>query len=123
MPKGTETHEQEEIQMTRQELNHIIETKAAAYGFGIKREGERITEVTGTQESYISIRIFERPDFEKSDLENRIGVSDIEIRTSICRMGGEPTMDELIEAADEIERGAKLTNDLRSQHLAIEEKF
>ena len=109
--------------MTRQELNHIIETKAAAYGFGIKREGERITEVTGTQESYISIRIFERPDFEKSDLENRIGVSDIEIRTSICRMGGEPTMDELIEAADESERGAKLTNDLRSQHLAIEEKF
>lgn len=109
--------------MTRQELDSIIETKAAACGFGIKREGERITEVAGKEESYISIRIFERPNFEKSDLENRIGVSDIEIRTSICRMGGCRAMDELLEAADEIERGAKLTNDLRSLHLSIEEKF
>ena len=109
--------------MTRQELNHIIEAKAAAYRFGIKREGERITEVAGKEERDISIRIFESPNFEKSDIENRIGVSDIEIRTSICRMGGEPTMDELLEAADEIERGAKLTNDLRSLHLSIEEKF
>ena len=38
-------------------------------------------------------------------------------------MGGEPTMDELLEAADEIERGAKLTNDLRSLHLSVEEKL
>ncbi len=109
--------------MTRHELNHLIETKAAAYGFGIKREGERIAEVTGKEESYISIRIVESPNFEKSDLEKRIGVSDIEIRTSVCRMGGEPTMDELLEAADEIERGAKLMNNLRSLHLSIEEKF
>ena len=109
--------------MTKQELNSIIEAKAAAYGFGIKHEGERITGVAGAQESYISIRIFERPNFEKSDIEKRIGVSDIEIRTNVCRMGGCSAMDELLEAADEIERGAKLTNDLRSLHLAIEEKF
>ena len=31
--------------MTRQELNNLIEAKAAAYGFSAKREGERITEV------------------------------------------------------------------------------
>ena len=111
--------------MTRQELNNLIEAKAAAYGFSAKREGERITEVTGKEESYISIsiRIFERPNFEKSDIEKRIGVSDIEVRTSVCRMGGEHTMDELLEAADEIERGAKLTNDLRSLHLSVEEKL
>ena len=109
--------------MTRKELGSLIEAKAAAYGFSAKREGERITEVAGTQESYISILIFESPNFEKSDIEKRIGVSDIEVRTSVCRMGGEPTMDELLEAADEIERGAKLTNDLRSLHLSVEEKF
>ena len=57
------------------------------------------------------------------ELQKRIGVHDIEIHTNICGMGGEPTMDELLEAADEIERGAKLTNDLRSLHLSIEEKF
>lgn len=109
--------------MTRQELNSIIEAKAAAYGFSVKREGERITAVTGRKGSYISIRVFERPNFEKSDLQKRIGVHDIEIHTNICGMGGEPTMDELLEAADEIERGAKLTNDLRSLHLSVEEKF
>lgn len=102
--------------MTRQELNSIIEAKAAAYGFSVKREGERITAVTGRKGSYISIRVFERPNFEKSDLRKRIRVHDIEIHTNICGMGGEPAM-------DEIERGAKLTNDLRSLHLSVEEKF
>ena len=109
--------------MTRQELNSIIEAKAAAYGFSVKREGERITAVTGRKGSYISIRVCERPICEKSDLRKRIRVHDIEIHTNICGMGGEPTMDELLEAADEIERGAKLTNDLRSLHLSVEEKL
>ena len=108
--------------MTKQEVNEIISSKAAEYGFEIeenslgwnnKRRGE----------DYISIQIFQNSNLDKTDWEKRIGCIDIEASASVSRMGGSPTTEELLKAADEIARGAKFTAELQSMGLSYERTF
>ena len=106
--------------MTRQEINNIIKEKAEAYGF----EADTNSRVYGIrQRNYISIQFFETSDLEKTDWENKIGWMNIEVKASICRMGGETTPEELLTAAEEIKRGAELVRELQELHLSYSEKF
>ena len=60
---------------------------------------------------------------EKTDWENRIGCIEIEASASVSRMGGSPTPEELLKAADEIARGAKFTAELQNMKLSYERTF
>ena len=108
--------------MTKQEVNEIISSKAAEYGFEIE-ENSLGWNNKRTGQDYISIQIFQNNNIEKTDWEKRIGCIDIEACASVSRMGGNPTPEELLKAADEIARGAKFTAELQSMGLSYERTF
>ena len=108
--------------MTKQEVNEIISSKAAEYGFEIE-ENSLGWNNKRTGQDYISIQIFQNNNIEKTDWEKRIGCIDIEACASVSWMGGNPTPEELLKAADEIARGAKFTAELQSMGLSYERTF
>ena len=108
--------------MTKQEVNEIITSKAAEYGFEIEETSMGWSNKR-TGQDYITIQIFQNSNIEKTDLEKRIGCIDIEASASVSRMGGSPTTEELLKAADEIARGAKFTAELQSMGLSYERTF
>ena len=73
--------------------------------------------------NYINIQIFQNNNLEKTDWENRIACISIEAWASVSRMGGNPTPEELLKAADEIARGAKFTAELLSMGLSYNRTF
>ena len=108
--------------MTKQEVNEIISSKAAEYGFEIE-ENSMGWNNKRTGQAYINIQIFQNSNIEKTDWEKRIGCIEIEASASVSRMGGSPTPEELLKAADEIARGAKFTAELQSMGLSYERTF
>ena len=108
--------------MTKQEITEIINSKAAEYGFEME-ENSMGWNNKRTGQDYINIQIFQNSNFEKTDWEKRIGCIDIEASASVSRMGGSPTPEELLKAADEITRGAKLTAEIQSMGLFYERAF
>ena len=108
--------------MTKKEIAEIIERKAAEYGFEIEENSLGWNNKRMGQD-YISIQIFQNNNLEKTDWEKRIGHIDIEACASVSRMGGNPTPEELLKAADEIARGAKFTAELQSMGLSYERTF
>ena len=108
--------------MTKKEIAEIIESKAADYGFEME-ENSMGWNNKRTGEDYITIQIFRNNNIEKTDWENRIGYIDIEACASVSRMGGNPTPEELLKAADEIARGAKFTAELQSMGLSYTKTF
>ena len=108
--------------MTKKKIAEIIESKAADYGFEME-ENSMGWNNKRTGEDYITIQIFQNNNIEKTDWKNRIGCIDIEVRTSVSRMGGNPSPEELLKAADEIARGAKFTADIQSMGLSYERTF
>ena len=108
--------------MTKKEIAEIIESKAAEYGFEME-ENSMGWSNKRTGQDYITIQIFQNSNIEKTDWENRIGYIEIEACASVSRMGGTPTTEELLKAADEIARGAKFTAELQRMGLSYERKF
>ena len=108
--------------MTKQEVNEIITSKAAEYGFEIEETSMGWSN-KHTGQDYITIQIFQNSNLEKTNWEKRIGCIDIEASTSVSRMGGSPTPEELLKAADEIARGAKFTADIQNMKLSYERTF
>ena len=105
--------------MTKQEVNEIISSKATEYGFEME-ENSMGWNNKHTGKDYINIQILQNSNLDKTDWENRIGCIDIEASASVSRMGGSPTPEELLKAADEIARGAKFTAELQSMGLSYE---
>ena len=108
--------------MTKKEIAEIIESKAAEYGFEIE-ENSMGWNNKHTGQDYINIQIFQNSNLDKTDWEHRIGCIDIEACASVSRMGGNPTPEELLKAADEIARGAKFTAEIESMNLSYERTF
>ena len=108
--------------MTKQEVNEIITSKAAEYGFEIE-ENSMGWNNKRTGQDYINIQIFQNSNLEKTDWEKRIGCIEIEASASVSRMGESPTPEELLKAADEIARGAKFTAELQKMKLSYERTF
>ncbi len=114
--------ETEEKEMTKKEIAEIINSKAAEYGFELE-ENSMGWSNKRTGQDYINIQIFQSRNLGKTDWEKRIGCIDIEACASVSRMGGSPTTEELLKAADEIARGAKFTAELQSMGLSYEKRF
>ena len=55
-------------------------------------------------------------------LKKRIAAYTVDVKVSIRKMGGNPTPEELLEAADQIRRGAELARNLQGMGLAYTEE-
>lgn len=102
-------------------LNKIIEA-AEKRGFktGFYSKGYDLWIEPKEGEKYISFIISDRLDADRCDFENHIVACHFEVKASVCRMGGEPTTEELLMAAEQIKQGALLTKELKGIDLAYE---
>ena len=104
--------------MTKREAETVIRGIIEKHGF-IPEDNMRnaLPGVERTGESAVSFNITERTDFTNCDTEHRTVKAWVEASASICRMGGSPSAEELLDAADQIRRGAELVAEL--QQMAI----
>lgn len=116
-----EEKEEEEDEMTINEIKEIIETTAAEYGFETEDvQYSILPQIKKDRDAYIGITITYK--WEDFDFEAKKSTRRVEVTSSVCRMGGNPTPEELIAAADQIRRGAELTKKLQSMDLKYTEK-
>ena len=108
--------------MTKKEIAEIIESKAAEYGFTMQ-ENTMGWANASDRDSYIRIEVRKERDYDKTDWEARKVFWDIKANAGICQMGGNPTPEELLKAADEIARGAKFTAEINGMDLSGIETF
>ena len=106
--------------MTKTEAIKKIEGTITKYGFESYMDSHsQLPQIK--EDLSISIYIREQIDFEACDFEKRVATFKIEISSSICRMGGNPKPEELFKAADEIRRGAELTEELQKMQIRYSE--
>ncbi|MBQ8699817.1 MAG: hypothetical protein IJ521_12635 [Schwartzia sp.] len=102
--------------MTSQEINDIIASKAAAYGFEKEKDTFNIARTT---DSYIGFQIYAMPNYDKTDFENKIYCMDVIVSAAVCKMNQNADAEELLQAADEIRRGALLARELQDMKLSF----
>ena len=96
---------------------HIRET-ANDYGFEVEKSSMFRLPVIRSEE--LNFCLLEDHDF---DWEKRTGTVRIKFSASVRRMGGNPTVEELLKTAEEIQRGAELVRKLQSMDLSFTETF
>ena len=62
-------------------------------------------------------------DCSKTDWKARIGRRSVKMNASISTMGGQPTVEELMKASEEIKRAAEFMQKFNEMDIVIEEKF
>ena len=107
--------------MTLNEMKELIRNTAAEYGFETEDvRHSMLPQIKRDSDAYININI--RDIWEDFDFEKKESTRTVEVTSSVCMMGGNPTPQELIVAADQIKRGAELTARLQSMSLAFTEQ-
>ena len=96
---------------------HIRET-ANNYGFEVEQSSFSRLPIIRSEE--LNFMLLERCD---ANWEKRYATIHLEISASVRRMGGSPTVEELLKTAEEIKRGAELVQKLQSMSLCLEETF
>lgn len=101
--------------MTMEELNKIIEDAIVRHGFEIGKKdpilGLSTPKTDEVNFSYFS-RFTEDTDWEAGRLVKRLTVE-----ASVRKMGGSPTVEELLRTADHIKRAAELMLELQTADL------
>lgn len=110
--------------MKKREAENKIREIIRKHGFEVETDMRNaLPGVKRTDAAVISFIIQEHPDFGSFRPEEKTVNANVEISASICRMGGSPTAEELLEAADQIRRGAELVADLQSMNLSYTIEF
>lgn len=106
--------------MTKNEIKEIINATAIKHGFEMQ-EDFNCWRSKQNEDSYVRVEIFKNMDCEKSDFNNATLWFNIEPLGSICQMGKRTNEDELLKAAQEIERGAKFIAEIKAMKLSYSE--
>ena len=107
--------------MTKNELNEIIRSKARAHGFETSEERgfHGFADILSEELNFsYTPTTTERTDWKAGILEQTLTIT-----ASVRRMGGQPTVGELLKTADEIKRGAELIAELQGLDLTWTEHF
>ena len=108
--------------MTQNEIKDLIRSTAAEYGF--ETEDVRysaLPQIKKGRDAYINITI--NDSWEGFNFETKQSTRRATVTSCVCQMGGNPTPEELIAAADQIRRGAELTAKLQGMDLTYTEKI
>lgn len=105
--------------MTRENAVQFIENEIKRSGFTpeINERFSPLPFVKGISELYIDVSIREHFDFKNSDIEKGIEAYSVEVHASVRKMGGNPDFNELLDAADQIKRGAELAKRLQDADI------
>ena len=101
--------------MTKETINRTLEEIITRHGFTFTyRQDNWLPAVPQTSDDYASIVFFEEWDF---DAKTMTATSLITCHARVCRMGAAPGYDELMKAADQIQRSAQLMQEVNSLKL------
>lgn len=105
--------------MTREEAVQTIKDTIRMNGFTPEADSRfsALPYLKNLDDLYIDVSIMERLDGANCDFENGIAAYRVEVHSSVRKMGGNPTPEELLDAADQIRRGAELTKNLQEMDL------
>ena len=107
--------------MTKQDVHEIFKAKAVEHGFTAEETNWGINGLAIRDEDHtVNFSISEDC---KGDWENRKMKVSLRIRASIATMGGNPSADDLLKAADTIKRAAELVKSLEAESLSYTEEF
>ena len=104
--------------MTRAELNEIITSESVKHGFETREDLFGIETPKGEELNFtVSARHTDATNWKVGRI-----VKKVTFTASVRRMGGEPSVEELLKTADEIKRGAELVSALQSLDLTYTEQ-
>lgn len=107
--------------MTKAQVNETIKAAAQAHGFETTKEPgfQGITEIISEELNFtFTVQHTENTDWAAHRVEQSLTVT-----ASVRKMGGQPTVEELLKTADEIRRGAELAAELQGMNLTWTETF
>ena len=104
-----------------EDFNECLRAAAERLGFETEAPDGRWFKFTRIKSDYVNFQITE--DHSGSDWKNRIERVTFEAQASISTMGGNPTVEELTKAADEIRCAAILMKKVNDWRYTIEERF
>ena len=109
--------------MSFDEVSAKITNAAKIHGFSVEYDQRtRLPRITTAEKtSYINICLSDVLEFQKCDYAKGHIVGHVEVTASISRMGGNPTPDELLNAAEQIREAALLVRELQGSDLAYSE--
>ena len=89
------------------------------YGFEVEQVSySKFYEI---RSKYVNFTVLE--DYSKSDWQNRIMRCSLTIKASISTMGGNPTVEELMKAGEDIRNAARLMEKINGMDIVIEERI
>lgn len=107
--------------MIKAQVNEAIKAAAKAHGFETNEQPglQGITEIKSEELNFT----FTIKNTENTEWAARKAEQSLTVTASIRKMGGQPTVEELLKTADEIRRGAELTAELQGMNLTWTEEF
>ena len=105
--------------MTKEQLNEKVRAMAKAHGFETTEVPRDFDRIASEEMNFtITSRLTEGTDWAAGRIEQSLMVVG-----SVRKMGGNPTVEELLKTADEIRRGAELLRELQEADLRWTETF
>ena len=117
-----ENKEKTEVKaMTKAQVNEAVKAAAKAHGFETTKEPgfQGIYEIISEELNFT----FTAQNTENTDWAAHRIEQSLTVNASVRKMGGQPTVEELLKTADEIRRGAELTAELQGMGLTWTETF
>lgn len=109
--------------MTKNEIKAIISETAARYGFSTAENSwSRWPDIREAGTHYLNFMITENY-AEDTDWTKREVTVEIHFRASLASMGGDPTPQDLLGAAETIRQGALLVQELEAMNLSHIETY
>ena len=109
--------------MTKNDIISILKETAAKHGFTAEESSwYRWPNITEQGTHYLNFTITDEY-AEDTDWSKRKAEVQIHIRASLASMGGNPTPEDLIRAAEIIREGALLVQELEAMNLSYTETF
>ena len=109
--------------MTKNDIISILKETAAKHGFTTEKSSWSCWPIiTESETHYLNFAITDKY-AEDTDWSKREVEIQIHIRASLASMGGNPTPEELIQAAEIIRKGALLVQELEAMNLSYTETF
>lgn len=102
-----------------EEFNSIIREQSAAFGF--KTEQMNYSRFLDIKSEEVNFMVHEKD--AGSDWKNCTSRDGLTMGASVRKMGGSPTVEELLKTADEIKRAALLVEKINSLDVVLEEVF
>lgn len=102
-------------------LNNVCERiRETANNYGFEVAQERYSRLPIIHSEELNFFLLEKHDY---NLEEREVTTRLQVSASVRRMGGNPSVEELLNTADEIRRGAELVRKLQEMSLSFTETF